>query len=46
MSGYEDIFCIRNDVNHMAYSPSIELQTMAVPTLLGDAYVVLPLKFH
>lgn len=46
MSGYEDIFCIGNDVNHMAYSQSIELQTMAVPTLLRDAYVVLPLKFH
>ena len=46
MSGYEDIFYIGNDVNHMAYSPSSELQTMAVPTLLGDAYVVLPLKFH
>lgn len=30
----------------MAYSQSIELQTMAVPTLLRDAYVVLPLKFH
>lgn len=46
LSGYEDIFCIENDANHMAYSQSIELQTMAVPILLGDAYVVLPLKFH
>jgi hypothetical protein len=40
MSGYEGIFCIRNDVNHMACSQPIELQTMAVPTLLRDAYVV------
>lgn len=46
MSGYEDIFCTGNDVNHMACSQSIELQTMAIPTLLGDAYAVLPLKFH
>lgn len=46
MSGYEDIFCIGNDGNHMAYSQSIELQTMAVPTLSRDAYMVLPLKFH
>lgn len=39
MSGYEDILCIGNDVNHMAYSQSIELQVMAVTTLLGDACV-------
>lgn len=39
MSGYEDILCIGNDVNHMAYSPSIELQAMAVTTLLRDACV-------
>lgn len=46
MSGYEDIFCIGNDMKHMAYSQSIALQTMTVPTLLRDAYVALPLKFH
>lgn len=46
MSGYEDIFCTGNDGHHMAYSPSIALQTMAAPTLLRDAYVALPLKFH
>lgn len=46
MSEYEDIFHIRNDVNHMAYSPPIEFQTMTPHTLLGDAYVVFPLKFH
>lgn len=39
MSGYEDILCIGNDANHMAYSQSIELQGKAVTTLLRDACV-------
>lgn len=41
MSGYEDILCIGNDVNHMAYSQPIELQVKAVTTLLRDACVAL-----
>lgn len=39
MSGYEDILCIGNDVNHMAYSQSIELQGIAVTPLLREACV-------